>query len=478
MAYLIIVLGSLIRIVEYLSNRSLWVDEAFLALNVIQKNALELTRPLIYDQHAPIGFLWLERLLYELFGQGELVLRLPPLLFGIASIYLFKKFADNYFSSIFSLLALSIFSFSDLLIRYSTELKQYSIGVAVAITLYLIAFKNNRLLLFVVGVLGLFLSHSPVFILIPIAIVYSIPLIKKHDFKNLTIWGLMVLSWVLLFYILYGYDVSSAYQNTSFLREWPYFRLSVLKPASLIYDFQGFLIIFEELLGSLSAWVEIILLFLGAHFYFKKDKKTFTLLILPLVLGLIASGFHKYPFTTRLFLYAVPALIILIVKGAELTFEFVKKASEKWLFLAVVAVLLIPSMILSGWRLFKPSQIQEIKRILSYYQMNRKPNDFTYAYYASEAPLYYYMHQYGINREDFFLGTISREDWPKYIQEIDKVIMGKRRVWFIFSHVIVSRDTVWGPMNEEEYILNHLDKKGKRIENFRTTGASIYLYEF
>src|SRR5258706_437085 len=398
MAYLIIVLGSLIRIVEYLSNRSLWVDEAFLALNVIQKNALELTRPLIYDQHAPIGFLWLERLLYELFGQGELVLRLPPLLFGIASIYLFKKFADNYFSSIFSLLALSIFSFSDLLIRYSTELKQYSIGVAVAITLYLIAFKNNRLLLFVVGVLGLFLSHSPVFILIPIAIVYSIPLIKKHDFKNLTIWGLMVLSWVLLFYILYGYDVSSAYQNTSFLREWPYFRLSVLKPASLIYDFQGFLIIFEELLGSLSAWVEIILL--------------------------------------------------------------------------------IPSMILSGMRLFKPRQIEEIKPILSYYQMNRKPNDFTYAYYASEAPLYYYMHQYGINREDFFLGTISREDWPKYIQEIDKVIMGKRRVWFIFSHVIVSRDTVWGPMNEEEYILNHLDKKGKRIENFRTTGASIYLYEF
>jgi hypothetical protein len=58
---IIIALGIILRLREYIANRSLWVDEALLALNIIKRPFLELLKPLSDSQHAPIGFLWLER---------------------------------------------------------------------------------------------------------------------------------------------------------------------------------------------------------------------------------------------------------------------------------------------------------------------------------------------------------------------------------------------------------------------------------
>ena len=53
----IICFGILVRLVQYLFNRSLWADEAVLALNIVNRSYLELLEPLDYEQGAPIGFL-------------------------------------------------------------------------------------------------------------------------------------------------------------------------------------------------------------------------------------------------------------------------------------------------------------------------------------------------------------------------------------------------------------------------------------
>lgn len=50
----IIILGILFRLVQYLFNRSLWVDEAAVALI---RTISQLFEPLNYDQAAPNGFL-------------------------------------------------------------------------------------------------------------------------------------------------------------------------------------------------------------------------------------------------------------------------------------------------------------------------------------------------------------------------------------------------------------------------------------
>ena len=51
-------LGVLLRLTRYLMDYPLWWDEAFVAVNFIRRDYLDLLRPLDYGQVCPILFLW------------------------------------------------------------------------------------------------------------------------------------------------------------------------------------------------------------------------------------------------------------------------------------------------------------------------------------------------------------------------------------------------------------------------------------
>ncbi len=54
---LIALFGVIIAFIQYVSNKSLWLDEAMLALNIINRDYSELLLPLDSIQVAPILFL-------------------------------------------------------------------------------------------------------------------------------------------------------------------------------------------------------------------------------------------------------------------------------------------------------------------------------------------------------------------------------------------------------------------------------------
>lgn len=63
LASAIILLGGIIlRLHVYLSNRSLIIDEANLARNVVEGNWLQFLQPLKYEQYAPPIFLCLSKM--------------------------------------------------------------------------------------------------------------------------------------------------------------------------------------------------------------------------------------------------------------------------------------------------------------------------------------------------------------------------------------------------------------------------------
>src|SRR5215831_4333387 len=131
----IIGLGSVLRIGQYLANRSLWLDEAMLAVNIVYRPVAMLLQPLDYNQGAPLGFLLTEKLLVGTFGDNEYALRLFPLVCGVMALFLFRTVALYYLDSKAVPLALCLFALSDRLIYYSSEVKQYASDVAIALLL-------------------------------------------------------------------------------------------------------------------------------------------------------------------------------------------------------------------------------------------------------------------------------------------------------------------------------------------------------
>ena len=168
-----IILGILFRLRQYLFDRSLWLDESLLALNIIRRSPTELLKPLDHAQGAPIGFLWLEKLAVHSLGPGEMTLRLVPFLAGLGSIFLFVMVARRFLTPGAVLIAVALFSFCSPLIYYSSEAKQYSIDVAVALLLYLMSspmleFQLGTMRVIALSLAGAFaiwLSHPAAFVL-------------------------------------------------------------------------------------------------------------------------------------------------------------------------------------------------------------------------------------------------------------------------------------------------------------------------
>jgi len=146
LAFLLLLAGAVLRLLQYLSNRSLWLDEAALARNILDRSAWRLvSTPLDYVQTAPPGFLLAEKLVTTLAGGSEYALRFIPLVLGLISLPLFLAVARRLLPPPATLVALAMFAFSGRLIYYASEVKQYGPDVTVALLLvWLVLIARER----------------------------------------------------------------------------------------------------------------------------------------------------------------------------------------------------------------------------------------------------------------------------------------------------------------------------------------------
>jgi predicted membrane-bound mannosyltransferase len=126
-------IGIAVRLRLFFAARSLWLDEAMLALNLLRRSSLGLFRPLDFEQSAPPLFLWLERAAVTIGGSSEMVLRTVPMLAGIATLLILAVLAARLLPPAAALFAIGLAALSPLLIHFGNEFKQYSLdGLAAA----------------------------------------------------------------------------------------------------------------------------------------------------------------------------------------------------------------------------------------------------------------------------------------------------------------------------------------------------------
>ena len=134
----LIAVGIVLRLVRFLHYRSLWLDEATLALNIMSRSYSQLVRSLDFAQGAPAGFLALEKLSISMFGDSERAFRLVPLLAGIASLFVFWRVAQRFLDPYAALLALAFFSFMECFVYYGAETRPYELDVLATLVLLLL----------------------------------------------------------------------------------------------------------------------------------------------------------------------------------------------------------------------------------------------------------------------------------------------------------------------------------------------------
>lgn len=481
-AALLILLGAILRLRQYLTGRSLWVDEAMLALNIVERDFAGMFQPLDYDQGAPIGFLLVEKLFNTMLGKHELVLRLFPLLVGLLSLGLFYLLLRQLTSGAGLIVALALFAFNPRLIYYSSEVKQYIVDVAVTVLLLLIAApvfraspqKKDYAWLTVAGLLALWFSHPAMFVLAGIGLALVITSLNRRDDSNLRFVIGIGIAWVLELAFLYLLILSDLSQNAYMRGYWRgaflpmppwsdpgWFTKNLNENIGIQFGipYAVFVVFFMMLVGWVLLW-----------FRQRGYAITFTGI---LFITMMASALQIYPVFERMILFLVPVGLILVGKAVEAIHQRVQRfrVPGGFFVLFLAGYLLYGPVVTSLQNFVQPKYFEHIRPSIETLRAAWKNDDALYVSYGALPAFRFYAPFYGLEGISYQFG--EREDYndpQNILSELDS-FRGQPRLWILLSHVHEV-----GDFNEREFILNYLDENGEKKREIRLPGTSVFLY--
>lgn len=486
--WLLVILGIVLRLRQYIANRSFWHDEANLALNIVNRTFGGLTQPLDYDQGAPIGFLFLEKLFITIMGNRDYILRLIPLLSGILATYLIYRIVREYFKA-GGLFAILLFVLSWQLIYYSSELKQYSSDAMFALLLVYLSFRcleenarlKDYLILGAVGFISIWLSHPSAFVLAGIGLViFFEKLLHKRDKSLLWTMGLGV-AWAASFGITYLVSLRYLVADSSLQSYWR----NAFMPRPILHHLDWLLQAYFSLLGNVSSGLDgqylalgcSLLIVIGMLSLLVRNWRILFITALPFLLAIAASALQKYPLKGRFVLFMVPLVVLLMAEGLGPIYTRVGKLNRNLaiaVYLVITLIMLwIPANVVYG-NLLSPTKGDDIKPVMNYIEQHRTQNDIVYVYHGARPSFNYYAPFYGFDTGKVISG-LDLDNAPALKQFYSQVnqLKGHDRVWIIFSHIVACGGCN-GDM--ETFYIQYLDQFGKVEDQFQAQGADVYLY--
>ncbi len=362
LALLLLGAGVAIRLGEYLGGRSLWTDEATLSLNIATRSFGQLAAPLDFHQAAPLGYLWAARAVTSLLGVGELTLRLVPLLAGCALLVVAWRLGTRLLGRRGGLAVLAVTAVSPALAYYSNEAKPYSSDALVAALLLWLGVvvverrprPADTATLALAGAVAVWCSAPAAFVLAGIGLVLGLPAIWSRDRARIAQAAAMGIAWAVSFagawLAVYrdgsggGYmhdyweggflSFESARATARSLKEasqvaW---NLFVTVPSSSLPARR------EQLLLASLALAVTALAVLGLRRLRRTRGPAMAWLVAaPLLVTAAASLAELYPVSTRLVLFLVPPLFLLVGAGLVSAARLMAPRSEAAALAALVA---------------------------------------------------------------------------------------------------------------------------------------------
>jgi len=484
--------GALLQVMQYAVNRAIWLDEALIVHNVLNRGFRGLMDPLDFGQTAPYGFLALERAAVALLGGGEYALRLVPLLAGLAALALFPAVARRYVSAPARTVAVAIFALTPFLVYYASEVKQYSLDVLVAtVVLWAAAELRDRRpgavgKAMAAGVLGAWLSQPAVFMLAGAGLALMHGAVRAGDRRRMTALAGIGAAWLASFagsYALSRRSLADPEYMQAFWRH-GFMPLPPAGAADWAWLPERFVRMFREPLGvvgenpfpllqHLQTGAGVVLFAAGVAWMFRRRPLRLAIAGLPFVLMVAAAAVRAYPFagnyltSGRVLMFLLPSLALVLGEGAARVWRAVPAGRAAAA--GAVALLLLPSLVYATVSV--PHARAEVKPLLQYSAEQRRPGDLLYVYYNARPQYLYYAPRYGWTGANTVMGICSRLRPEAYIGDMAR-LRGRPRVWLLF----VDGKGV-DEFNERGLMLSVLDHVGRRLDDQVSVGASLYLYD-
>ncbi len=481
LGWALVVLGGALRVRQFAANRSLWHDEAALALNIINRSWAGLLQPLDYNQGAPPGFLLATKSCTAVLGHSEYALRLVPLLCALSSLLFFRAVAKRLLPALAVPFALLLFAVSWPLLRYASEAKQYSSDVLVALVLFWLVLRAldsglsgpSLVVLGGAGMAAVWFSHPSVFILGAAGVALALRALDGHGRSRRAAVAALGLVWLASFGLCYSVSLRFLAANRYLLEFWRE-AFMPLPPTSLAE--LGWFARAGELLMTRAAglglpWLALPICVAGGIVMTQQHRRAACLILLPVAFALLASGLQRYPFGHRLLLFLAPTVVLPLSFGAERAGHTVcRQWGRGW---GIAAALLLGALLLgrplriAALVSLHPVPGEQLRPILAELDERARPGDTVYVYYAAEPALLYYRARFPLNGAHVIIGTRARSEPGLYLRELDR-LAGRERVWVVLSH----------PYEDEFGLLrSHLDQIGRPLARLRRRKARLWLYD-
>jgi 4-amino-4-deoxy-L-arabinose transferase-like glycosyltransferase len=522
--YVGVLTGIVLRLLQFLANRSLSQDEAMLALNIMHRSFSGLLHQLDFLQGAPQGFLILQKLAVTLLGSSEYSLRIVPFICGSLALVLILPLARETVRPIAVPLAVVFFAFSDPLINWTVYDKQYAVDVLMAVAVLWVGLRLvNRpqrafeaVLFSVLGVAAIWLSHPSVFVLAGVSAALVVGALTERDWRRVLMISALCSPWLLSFgvFALTSLDELGTLQSeiggglgtyagsgppgsstfTSLRGGFGQFRYVSGIPHVLE---QG-----STDLGLLIFLIAVAFCALGLFSLPGRRLEKQVAILAPLVLSLIAWSLDKYPLLGRTQLFLIPSFVLLLAEGMAFA---ATKPQRAWLKAAgascsVVVTVAVVAPTLA--HVTKPRRFEDLKPVLNYFAARQLPGDTTYVFYTAQYQLRYYMEcgcagspfenarkaglwpmRRGRGGSDEFAPALlsvpprlivapfrGRDPQP-YVVDFD-ALHGRKRVWMLFSSLEDDRRT---------FLLRQLNARGTPLMHFSVgrgkNAVAVYLYD-
>jgi hypothetical protein len=482
LAALVMAAGIAVRLRMFRRNGPLYRDEAALAMNIIHRGIGQLFKPLDNNQGAPVGFLLLEKIAVMIRGDQQNVMRAVPLAMSILALPLFWLLARTFLRWRGSTIALTVLALGAKQYLYAAEIKQYSTDVCVAVALLLIASytlgglrrgagpkRFGLIVLGAAGALGTWFSHPALFVMCGIAGMAAVGWLMaspKPKFSGV-LW--VAAAWAISVAINYLVCLRGLSHSNYMQTFWSKANAFAPIPKSLtaaIWYKKQFFEIFEDPASLGFVGLAALVCVLGIILLYRQRKDVLAMLIIPILVTLVASLAHKYPFRERLILFFAPLLALMIGAG----FDYLLEAPRRLVGVLALLFLLITPVNTTAEYLKDPPTHNDMHAVMAFIAAHQAPGDVYYVY-----PLC--MYQFNYYKDQFGLGSAVPVEAPQDVsdQEVygrDLAAFAGKRVWLLFED-----PTLHGGIDEQTSATLAADSLGKRILEASPKGEYVACYK-